>query len=187
MENEEIDSLNQILQDFSSYILKLKKKKQYYSIVRLISRFMHVAQELNLDVTEFEYYLEKYSQEERTEKDMTPQEIDVLLSSYEDRLKESIRNNPQSTKKESVAESSLVEYSQTEKIMTGKPQNIKTKISAASSDEEHVFNQIVDDVLNENSEEKVIPVFPLKNLAINRPFSFSEGSSEVQKESEKEL
>lgn len=188
------DSLDQILQDLSSYIRKLKKNKQYYSIVRLISQFINLAKNYNLNVSEYEYYLEKYSQEERSSHDLSPQEIDVLLSSYEERLRTIINYTPLSVENSDYAENedkpeilgNKEKLGKTEKVgkaemvvnaetirdfSAEKTKNVLRKAPPQSEqEEENVFNQVIDDVLNETADNEKVEVFPLKDLAIKTPF-----------------
>ena len=94
-ENPE-DSIDRFKQDFFSKIRSLKKAEQFYTLTRLLAGFMRSAQQAGINVSEYEYFLKKYYMVERTDKDLQPQEISVLLSAYDERLQSILDHNPPS-------------------------------------------------------------------------------------------
>lgn len=89
-----VDTIDYLHQDFFSHIRRLKKNGQFYSLSRLIAGFIRSAQEFNINVSEYEYILQKYYDAEWTPKDMRPQEIDVLVASYQERLQSILDHTP---------------------------------------------------------------------------------------------
>ncbi len=92
-ENPE-DSIDLFNQDFFSKIRSLKKAGQYYTLTRLLAGFIKSAQQAGISVSEYEYYLQKYYKAEKTENDLQPQEIDAMLSAYDDRFKSILNHAP---------------------------------------------------------------------------------------------
>ncbi|MCF2139952.1 MAG: hypothetical protein K9W44_07850 [Candidatus Lokiarchaeota archaeon] len=184
--SENQDTMEFFNQDFYSQIHRLKKQGQFYTLTRLVAGFIRTANDYNLDVSEYEYWLTKYYKAERTEKDMLPHEIDVLLASYEDRLRTIIKYQPiehRSNKSSSTLPISLnkqksshllnssdfADYSNNldSSSASNSLDNSTSSTIFTSNEDEQMINSIVDKVLNESSKDFVevdsLKKFSLKN------------------------
>ncbi len=145
-------------QDFYSQIHRLKKQGQFYTLTRLVAGFIRTANDYNLDVSEYEYWLTKYYKAERTEKDMLPHEIDVLLASYEDRLRTIIRYQPieQRSNKSSQRLSSSPNDQKSSRLSNSSELINETINLASSSASNSVDNSISSTIFTSNEDEKMI-------------------------------
>ncbi|MHA1673216.1 MAG: hypothetical protein ACTSYI_06270 [Promethearchaeota archaeon] len=149
-ENPE-DSIDLFNQDFFSKIRSLKKAGQYYTLTRLLAGFIRSAQEASINVSEYEFYLQKYYKAEKTENDLQPQEIEALLSAYDDRFKSILDHSPPKL-------------------------DIATFVSTESSPPEIDENSLMLEIINnisqqEEDQEKLslTEVKSLKDIAYNQP------------------
>ncbi len=83
---EEADSFDKLNQEFSKYLMQLKKEKAFQSIFLLSEAYVAIVKQFHVNADEYLYYLYKWRDSEHSDFDLSQTEIVLYLKSIIERL-----------------------------------------------------------------------------------------------------